>query len=86
MKKIYIILIITISLLSLGTISVFATNSISSQTAKESTPVVDVNLKIYDYANLLTESEETSLYSQIQEFINTYEMDMAGVTIEENNK
>lgn len=61
------------------------TNS-SSSYAKENTPVVDKTKKIYDYANLLTSTEESDLYNEITEFINTYNMDMAVVTINENNK
>lgn len=86
MRKVYKILIVIICILITGKVNVFSINSIPSQTAKENTPIVDTSEKIYDYADLLSESEETDLFSQIQEYINTYEMDMAVVTIEENNK
>ena len=50
------------------------------------TPKVDASEKVYDFAGLLTESEEASLYNKIMTFINTYNMDMAVVTIDNNNK
>lgn len=47
------------------------------------TPSVDANLKVYDFANVL---DNTNYYETINTFIKTYNMDMAIVTIEENNK
>lgn len=62
------------------------TNTTTSQTAKKTTPVVDETKKIYDYANLITDEEETELYNKVQEFINKYNMDMVIVTINSNPK
>lgn len=50
------------------------------------TPAVDASEKIYDFANLLTDSEEIALYSEISNYIDTYDMDLAIVTIDDNNK
>lgn len=50
------------------------------------TPKVDATEKVYDFAQLLTEEEEESLYQGIIEFSNTYNMDMVIVTIDKNNK
>lgn len=50
------------------------------------TPKVNENEKIYDFANLLTDEEELSLYLDITNFINTHNLDMVVVTIDENNK
>lgn len=50
------------------------------------TPKVDEKEKVYDFANLFTESEEKELFSDITEYINNYNMDMVVVTIEDNNK
>ena len=47
------------------------------------TPSVDANEKVYDFANIL---ENTDYTSTINAFIHTYNMDMAILTIEENNK
>lgn len=50
------------------------------------TPKVDETEKIYDFADLLTDEEEKSIYSQIVTFIEQNNLDMAVVTIKENNK
>ena len=50
------------------------------------TPKVDASEKVYDFANLFTEQEELSLYNAITNYINSYNMDMAVVTIDNNNK
>lgn len=50
------------------------------------TPKVDASEKIYDFADLLSEAEEKSLYDKVLEFINKYNLDMAIVTIDNNNK
>ena len=51
-----------------------------------STPKVDETEKVYDFADLLTSSEEESLYSEISNFINNSDLDMAIVTIDSNPK
>lgn len=50
------------------------------------TPAVDETEKVYDFAELLTEEEEQKIYGQITEFIKKHQMDLAVVTINENNK
>jgi len=50
------------------------------------TPKVDETEKIYDFANLLSDSEEEKLYKEVKEYINKCKMDMAIVTIDQNNK
>lgn len=50
------------------------------------TPKVDSSEKVYDFAELLTEDEEQKLYDMITTYIDTYDMDMAVVTINTNNK
>ena len=52
----------------------------------ENTPYVDASEKVYDYADLFTSSEEKDLYDNIQNFIEEANMDMAIVTIDDNNK
>lgn len=54
--------------------------------AEEETIKAESTEKVYDYAGLLTESEEEELYNQILEYIQTYNMDMVVVTTNENNK
>ena len=49
------------------------------------TPSVDENLKIYDFADLLTDSEENLLYKEATEFISQYNMDLVLVTIDDNH-
>lgn len=50
------------------------------------TPAVDETEKVYDFAELLNEEEEQSLYAQITKFIEKHQMDLAVVTINKNNK
>lgn len=50
------------------------------------TPKVDETKKIYDNANLLSNSEEKILFTRITEFIKKYNMDMIIVTINYNDK
>ena len=47
-------------------------------------PTVDSSLKVYDYADLFTEEEEETLYTDIMKFIDEMDMDMAIVTISNN--
>ncbi|MBQ7667886.1 MAG: TPM domain-containing protein [Clostridia bacterium] len=82
MKKIFIMLFIIV--LSFNTFA-FATNY-AGNPYYESTPHVDASIKVYDFAKLLTDSEEKALYDDITRFIDTYDMDMAVVTIDNNNK
>lgn len=51
-----------------------------------STPKVDASEKVYDFAELFTNSEESTLYTLINNFISKYNMDMVLVTINTNNK
>ncbi len=50
------------------------------------TPKVDEIEKIYDFANLFTNSQEKYLYDSAKEFIDSYNLDMVIVTINNNNK
>lgn len=50
------------------------------------TPAVDASEKIYDYAELLTDTEEKEVYQRISDFVSSSELDLAIVTINENNK
>lgn len=47
-------------------------------------PSVDENLKVYDFANILTSEDETSLYNEATKFISEYNMDLVLVTIDDN--
>lgn len=51
-----------------------------------STPAVDASEKVYDFAELLTLSEEEKIYHQVEQFIDNTSLDLAIVTISENNK
>ena len=51
-----------------------------------STPAIDASEKIYDFGNLLTDSEEDKLYTQIKKFIDGASLDFAIVTISDNVK
>lgn len=48
------------------------------------TPSVDENLKVYDFANLLTDTEEINLYHKATKFISENNMDLVLVTIDDN--
>lgn len=50
------------------------------------TPAIDASEKIYDFADLLTPSEEEKIYQQVNQFINKTNFDLAIVTINDNNK
>ena len=51
-----------------------------------STPLVNSDEKIYDFADKFTDEEEAKLYGEVKKYIDGYNMDMAIVTISENNK
>lgn len=50
------------------------------------TPKVNEEEKIYDFAELLTQEEENTLYTEINNYISNTNLDMAVVTIDDNNK
>ena len=50
------------------------------------TPCVDDVEKIYDFADLLSDTEEEKLYTIVNDFINQTGYDLAVVTTNENNK
>lgn len=50
------------------------------------TPKVDEKEKIYDFANLLSSTEESELLEEVLEYIQDYNMDMIIVTTNNNNK
>lgn len=50
------------------------------------TPAIDASEKVYDFADLFSVNEEKELYKQINEYIDSYDMDLVVVTISENNK
>lgn len=56
----------------------------SNKSAILSTPAVYAEEKVYDFADVLTETEESQLYNKIVGFINKTGMDLAVVTIKEN--
>lgn len=45
------------------------------------TPCVDASEKIYDFANILSETEEELLYDEIMKFINKYDTELIFVTV-----
>ena len=46
----------------------------------------DNSLKMYDYAQVLTDKEETALKTKIDKYINTYQMDMVLVAVHYHSK
>lgn len=50
------------------------------------TPKVDEKEKIYDFADLFSDSEEGYLFESVSNYIEDYNMDMVIVTISSNNK
>ena len=48
----------------------------------QSTPLVDSSKKVYDFADILTDSEEKEVYSRISQFIEKTNMDMVFVSID----
>lgn len=51
-----------------------------------STPAVDATEKVYDFADLLTDSEEKKLYQQATRFIKKTDLDLAIVTVSDYTK
>lgn len=51
-----------------------------------STPAVSAEEKVYDFAELLTPSEEEKIYSLVKDFIHETQFDLVVVTISHNNK
>lgn len=51
-----------------------------------STPSVNESEKVYDFADLLSESEESLLYNEVIKYINDFNMDMVILTISDNPK
>ncbi len=49
-----------------------------------STPAVNSDEKIYDFAEVLTDKEEAALYKKVMEFVNETNMDLVIVTIKDN--
>lgn len=58
----------------------------SNKKAILSTPSVNAEEKIYDFAEILTEGEEETLFKNIKHFISSTNMDYAIVTTKKNNK
>lgn len=58
----------------------------SNREAVLSTPLVDSSEKIYDFAGKFYSSEEKRLYKLVSKYIDTYDMDMVIVTINDNPK
>ena len=58
----------------------------SNKTDVMETPAVDEKEKVYDFADLFTDTEENDIYLKTNEFITTYDMDLAIVTISSNPK
>lgn len=79
MNKKYISLIFAFVLL-------FSTSFASSYETRENSvvPKVDETKKVYDFADLFTNSEESLLYYEITDFISKSNLDMAVVTINNN--
>lgn len=58
----------------------------SNKNAILSTPAVNAEEKIYDFADLLTDGEEEALYKHVKHFIDKTKIDYVIVTISKNNK
>lgn len=58
----------------------------SKKSAILSTPAIDAKEKVYDFAELLTDDEESELYRQIKQFIDGTNMDFVIVTTNKHAK
>lgn len=58
----------------------------SNKQAILSTPAVDATEKIYDFADLLTDTEESTLYKSVKHFTDSTKIEYVIVTISKNNK
>ncbi|MBO5349223.1 MAG: TPM domain-containing protein [Clostridia bacterium] len=88
-KLIYILIIVAILMCNISATfatNVSAYNYYSDYYNTASIPEVDSSEKVYDYADLFTYSEEEKLFEKISDYIDTYNIDMAIVTIDENPK
>lgn len=52
----------------------------------KSVNALDTSVKVYDYAEVLSEFEEKQLQGLVQEYIEEYDMDMVLVTVKEHTK
>lgn len=50
------------------------------------TPCVDATEKVYDFADLFTQEEETTIYEKVTSFINNTNLDLAILTLNNNPK
>lgn len=85
MKKILATIILFLTLISPVCATEYATPDLNIN-INNSTPKVNAEEKVYDFADLLTEGQEKIIYEKINAFIKTYNMDLAVVTINYNNK
>ena len=60
------------------------TVSSSNEDAVLSTPSVDESIKVYDFANLLSDSEERNLYNSIIKYMNNTGLEAVIVTVDDN--
>ena len=58
----------------------------STKNAILSTPAINADEKIYDFAELLTDAEEDKLYEQVKQFIDGTNMDFVVVTTKKHSK
>lgn len=66
-------------------VTLFCLNVNAESKLSENIPNVDETLKIYDFANLLTEQEESNLYARAINYTTVYNLDLVLVTINENH-
>lgn len=86
MKKILIFFMISMMFFSTCICFAVEYNENNTLLAMETTPKVDKTIKIYDYANLFSQTEKDDLFNRALEFIDLYDMDIVIVTISQNNK
>jgi len=67
-------------------IFIFANSFAVATPYERDIPKVDENEKVYDFADLFTDTEESLLYDEITDFIFESNLDMAVVTIDDNPK
>ena len=84
MRKKTKVLVLIVILISMIAIKVYGASSYNYN--KENTTQASKNLKIFDYADLLTDNEEEEIYTQIRSYISEKNMDMVIVTIDDNDK
>ena len=97
MKKIFVIILCLVSFITINaSVTTYERTEVdlrvhssievtaSNKNIILNTPSVDESVKVYDFAELLSDSEEQKIYDKIMDYIDEFDMDMAIMTTNVN--